>query len=45
MTKIDDDQNSCRWLKYSIEPFLISNAETLKISTADKGTKILLLNN
>ena len=45
MTKIDDDQNSYRWLKYNIEPFLISTDETFKKSTANKRTKILLLNN
>ena len=27
-TKIDDDQNSYRWLKSNIDPFLISTVET-----------------
>ena len=45
MTKIDNDQNSYKWLKYDIKPFLISTDETLKKSTANKGIKILLLNN
>ena len=27
--KTDDDQNSYRWLKYNIDPFLISTVETL----------------
>ena len=45
MTKTDDDQNSYRWLKYYIKPFLISTVETLKKSPANKETKILLLNN
>ena len=44
-TKTDDDQNSYRRLKYNIEAFLISTAETLKKSTSNKGTKILFLNN
>ena len=42
MTKIDDDQNFYRWLKYNIEPFLISTVEMFKMFTAYKGTKILL---
>ena len=45
MTKTDVDQNSYRWLKYNIEPFLFSTVKTLKKSTANKETKILLLNN
>ena len=45
MTKINDDQNSYKWLKYDIKPFLTSTDETLKKSTANKGIKILLLNN
>ena len=45
MTKIDDDQNFCGWLKYNKEPFLIGAVETLKMFTANRGTKILLLNN
>ena len=45
MTKIDDDQHYYRWLKYNIERFLVSTVETLKKSTANKGTKILILNN
>ena len=43
--QIDDDQNSERRLKYNIESFLIRIVETLKKSTANKRTKILLLNN
>ena len=39
------NQNSYRALKYDIEPFLISIVKTLKKSTANKGTKIVLLNN
>ena len=45
MTKFDDNQKSERELKYNIEPFLIRTAETLKKPTANKTTKILLLNN
>ena len=44
MTKIDDEQNSYRWLKYSKELFLISAVETFKKSTANEETKIFLLN-
>ena len=45
LTKTGDDQTSYRWVNYNIEPFLISTVETLKKSKANKGTKILLLNN
>ena len=44
MTKIDDEQNSYRWLKYSIELFLISAVEKFKKYTANEETKIFLLN-
>ena len=45
MTKIGDDQNSKRLLKYNIKSFLIKTVETLKKPAANKGAKILLLNN
>ena len=51
MTKIDDDQNyNIEYnieikVQYSIESYLIRTVETLKKSTANKGTKILLLKN
>ena len=45
MTKTDYDENSETWLKYNIEPFLISSVEALKKSTANKGNKVLLSNN